>query len=267
MINKVVNLKEHYKKLPNNVNLECLIIKNSIEIDINKKRKAILVLPGGGYEMVSDREATPIALKFLSEDISVFILKYSVKGSYFPIPMLEVFAAIDYINKYSDEFNISNVSLCGFSAGGHLAGIASKFSEDAKYLNMIDVSNLNINGVILNYPVLDFTTYAHEGSRDALTNNDEALYDLLSVQKNLTKFPKAFIWHTLEDQIVHPMNSILLSQELIKLNSFHELHLFPKGVHGLSLGNSITSNLNYPSICPTTEIWMKLCLEFIKNHL
>ncbi len=265
MILKTINLKEHYN-LENDVNLECYIIKNSNEIDINRKRKAMLILPGGGYDMTSDREATPIALKFLANDITSFVLRYSTKGYQFPIPLLEVFAAIDFITKNSNEFNIENVSLCGFSAGGHLAGITAKLIEEKKYLDMINVSNLNINGIILNYPVLDFIQYPHEGSRDSLTS-DKSLYELLSVPRNLKKFPKAFIWHTLEDTVVPPMNSILLSQALIEINSFHELHLFPKGVHGLSLGNEITSNVNYSSICETSQIWLDLCLSFIKNHL
>lgn len=265
MIVKTINLKEYYK-LTNDVTLECYIIKNSNEMDINRKRKAMLILPGGGYHSVSDREATPIALKFLANDITSFVLRYSTNGFQFPTQMLEVFAAIDYITKNKNELNIDNISLCGFSAGGHLAGITAKLIEEKKYLDMIGVSNLNLNGIILSYPVLDFVEYAHEGTRDEMTK-DKNLYEFLSVQRNLKKFPKAFIWHTLEDTVVHPMNSILLSQKLIELNSFHELHLLPKGIHGLSLANEITTNKNYPSICETSQKWIDLCLEFIKNHL
>ncbi len=265
MITKKINLKDYYK-LVNDVYLECYILNNSIEIDMNRKRKAIIILPGGAYKMTSDREAMPIGLKFLANDINVFILKYSTNKDHFPTQMLEVFASIDYINKNSEEFNVDSISLCGFSAGGHLAGITAKLIEDKKYLDMIGVSNLNLNGIILNYPVIDFTEYASLESKSNLTN-DESLYELLSVHKGLKKFPKAFIWHTLEDKVVDPLNSIELSKALIKINSFHELHMFPTGVHALALCNEITNSINYPTINSSVEIWMDLCLSFIKNHL
>ena len=35
-------------------------LDNSSEIDPNRKRPSVLVIPGGGYEMTSDREAEPI---------------------------------------------------------------------------------------------------------------------------------------------------------------------------------------------------------------
>lgn len=40
-------------------------LDNSSEIDPNRKRPSVLVIPGGGYEMTSDREAEPIAMQFL----------------------------------------------------------------------------------------------------------------------------------------------------------------------------------------------------------
>ncbi len=265
MIKKIVNLKDFYN-LDVDTFLDCVIINNHEEIDINKKRKAIIILPGGGYSMVSKREAMPIARKFLANDNSTFILNYATSTK-FPLPMLQVFAAIDYIQKNKDDFNIDKILLCGFSAGGHLAGITCKLLEDKKYLKLIGINNLHLDGVILNYPVVDFTSLAHEGSRDNLTQGDDSLLDLLSVQKNLKKFPKAFIWHTLEDVVVHPSNSIELSRSLIEINSFHELHLFPKGKHGLALANHITNNSNYETITPESEKWMELCLDFINNNI
>ena len=40
-------------------------LDNSSEIDPNRKRPSVLVIPGGGYEMTSDREAEPIAMQVL----------------------------------------------------------------------------------------------------------------------------------------------------------------------------------------------------------
>ena len=55
-------------------------LDNSSEIDPNRKRPSVLVIPGGGYEMTSDREAEPIAMQFLAAGFNAFVLRYSVKN-------------------------------------------------------------------------------------------------------------------------------------------------------------------------------------------
>ena len=52
-------------------------LDNSSEIDPNRKRPSVLVIPGGGYEMTSDREAEPIAMQFLAAGFNAFVLRYS----------------------------------------------------------------------------------------------------------------------------------------------------------------------------------------------
>ena len=53
-------------------------LDNSSEIDPNRKRPSVLVIPGGGYEMTSDREAEPIAMQFLAAGFNAFVLRYSI---------------------------------------------------------------------------------------------------------------------------------------------------------------------------------------------
>ncbi|MBD8925040.1 MAG: hypothetical protein EGR89_03380, partial [[Eubacterium] rectale] len=56
--------------------LNTFIWEESPEIK-KKKRPLILMCPGGAYEMTSDREADPIAFKFVSMGYNVAILRYS----------------------------------------------------------------------------------------------------------------------------------------------------------------------------------------------
>ena len=44
----------------------------------------MLVIPGGGYGMVSAREGEPIALSFLNKGYNSFVLTYSVAPIRFP---------------------------------------------------------------------------------------------------------------------------------------------------------------------------------------
>ena len=40
-----------------------------------RKRRAVIVVPGGGYEFVSEREAEPVALKFAGAGFAAFVLR------------------------------------------------------------------------------------------------------------------------------------------------------------------------------------------------
>lgn len=42
-------------------------LDNSIEMHINRKRPVVVICPGGGYAMTSDREAEPIAMQYLAK--------------------------------------------------------------------------------------------------------------------------------------------------------------------------------------------------------
>ena len=47
--------------------------------------------------------------------------------------------------------------------------------------------------------------------------------------------PRTFVWQTVEDDSVPVQNSLLLVNALIEHGIPVEYHLYPKGVHGLSL--------------------------------
>lgn len=94
-------------------------LDNSSEIDPNRKRPSVLVIPGGGYEMTSDREAEPIAMQFLAAGFNAFVLRYSVKPSIFPVALLEAAEAMRRIRTHADEWHCDAdaIAVIGFSAG------------------------------------------------------------------------------------------------------------------------------------------------------
>ena len=49
-------------------------------------RPAVLVLPGGGYALCSDREAEPIAMAYLAQGFHAFVLRYTVGTGFDPFP-------------------------------------------------------------------------------------------------------------------------------------------------------------------------------------
>ncbi|MBQ7536056.1 MAG: prolyl oligopeptidase family serine peptidase [Stomatobaculum sp.] len=57
-----------------------------------------------------------------------------------------------------------------------------------------------------------------------------------SLEKQADKdTPPVFLWHTAEDESVPVQNSLLFADALVKAKVPVEMHIFPHGVHGLSL--------------------------------
>src|SRR4051794_22796965 len=54
------------------------LLDESDELLNARPRPAVLVFPGGGYFMTSDREAEPVALRYLAEGFNAFVLRYAV---------------------------------------------------------------------------------------------------------------------------------------------------------------------------------------------
>ena len=76
-----INLKEKYEFLGDegrNPTLTCYLPYNLVEMGrADEMRPTMVVCPGGGYAHCSEREAEPIALKFLNWGFNVFVINYS----------------------------------------------------------------------------------------------------------------------------------------------------------------------------------------------
>ena len=68
-----------------------------------KKRPLMLICPGGGYNHVSDREAEPLAVRFLAMGMHVAVLRYSVTPAAFTTQLLELAAGMKLMHEYSED--------------------------------------------------------------------------------------------------------------------------------------------------------------------
>ena len=232
------------------VTLTSYIAGTSQEMPFNEKRKAILVIPGGGYGFCSDREGEPIALTYLNAGFNAFVLTYSVSSrgnSRWPLPLIDASSAMKYIRDHAEEFHIdpNYVFVVGFSAGGHLAASLGTLWDDdeiEKTLGMEKGYN-KPTGMILAYPVITGLEYAHRGSFYNILGDqygNEDAHRELSLEHRVTeKTVPAFIWTTATDTTVPPQNSIMFGQALAEKNIPFEMHIYPKGSHGASLASPI----------------------------
>ena len=108
--------------------LDCYTNMHTEEMGV-RRRRALLICPGGGYDWCSEREAEPVAFRFLGYDFNCFVLRYSCVKKRFPTAALECAAAVRYIRENAERLDIDpdKIIVAGFSAGGHLAGSLANF--------------------------------------------------------------------------------------------------------------------------------------------
>ena len=274
MIYEKLRIKDISRKLKNSeAIISAYIPENSEEININKKRETIIICPGGGYEFTSDREAEPIALKFVAQCFNAVVIRYSIAPVRYPTALLELAETVRYVREKEKEWNVDTekVIVCGFSAGGHLAGSLGVLWNNEIIEKYLDIKNEEVkpNAMILCYPVISSGEFAHKGSFDSLLGEKEAEIsrENLSLEKLVSiETPKTFLWHTFDDGTVPVQNSLLFSNALASNKVQFELHIYPSGVHGLGLCEEITAmNGRSEHINSHIASWFNLACQWIKT--
>ena len=232
-------------------------------------RPAVLIMPGGGYEFVSDRENEPVALKFMNSGFACFVLQYSVFASY-PVPLVEAQMAVSYIRANYEKYSINPKAVCtvGFSAGGHLAGMLATIKDDDVAAGGVNVKAVMPDAVALCYPVITMGKFTSEGTRRVITGGNTRLYEKLSVEERVDgNSAPAFIWHTGEDNGVPVENSLCLALKYREHGVPFSLHVFEKGPHGLSLADDETCRFGEKDSCLySVGKWFELLIDWLNSR-
>ena len=234
-----------------------------------KLRPAILVVAGGGYNMISFREGEPVALKFVAVGYAAFLLRYSTRTAY-PVPLVEAAMAMAYIRKNADCYDVDADHVCaaGFSAGGHLVGLLATHFRDRAIADALGGEHVRPDAVILGYPVATMGEYTHGETRDYITGKDPALVPFLSVENSVTKeSAPAFLWHTMEDPAVPVENSLMTAMAYRRAGVPFEMHIFEKGWHGLSTGElELNDSAEAAESVSQVRAWVALALTWLRKR-
>jgi len=240
--------------------------------DTNKASgAAVLLLPGGGYQMltVPGEGATP-AKFFQSNNVAAFVLRYRHGPQYhYPTTLLDAQRALRFIRAHAEEYHIdpAKVGVFGGSAGGHLAAMLAtlydnKLLPEAPYVpDTTDSLSAKPAFALLLYPVIDLTddVITHRGSRQNLTQNNQSLYEALSPQKHVTReTPPVFIVHGTNDRLVPVQNSLLFYEACLKAGVSAEMHLLENAQHGFGMAGNLNDE--------TVKEWPKQALRFLARH-
>ena len=198
------------------------------DCETHETHPALIILPGGGYWMLSSREADPVALRFFAHAINTFTLYYPILEEIRkekPIDTLR--ACVDHLVEHSDSLRIdtSRMAVLGFSAGGHLA---------ASYGTICKGKHLR--SMLLGYPVISSSYMGINGKtfRNLCQSQEEVEWYSLENRVDDDTLP-SFIFHTADDAHIPVENSLVFAQKLAEHHIPFELHVYPNGAHGSSI--------------------------------
>ena len=221
----------------------------------------VVVCPGGGYGNRAPHEAEPIARMLNAAGIAAGVVSYRVSPHRWPVPQMDAMRAIRLVRANAAAWGVKpdKIVILGFSAGGHLAASVAVHADHGDAGSADPVARLSgrPDAAILCYPVISFGEWGHRGSQNNLLGPTPApaLVEQMTLEKQVdSSTPPAFIWHTADDAAVPVQNALLFAQALASHKIPFELHVFPKGVHGLGLAT------NDPSVGQWTTLvvtWLK----------
>lgn len=246
---------------------------NFPELGADRRRPALIICPGGGYQFLSDREGEPVALRFAGLGYAAFILRYHVAPqARWPVPQRQLLAAIHHVRVNCDRYHVNPNAVVpmGFSAGGHLAGCAGLMWNRQEIYRPLKKrpSAFRPDGVVLCYSVVTSGPMAHRGSiENLLGDRYEELKDLVSLEKRVTsKAPPFFIWHTADDTTVPMENALLLAKALEARGVDAELRVYPHGSHGQSLADhTVFPPGQSLAISVPCAIWVQHCNAWLQR--
>lgn len=229
-------------------------------------RPSVIVIPGGAYQYCSLREEDPVVMEYLAAGFHVFLLDYSVdQNAKNYAPLCDLGHTIMTIRQNAESWGCipHQIAVIGFSAGGHLAACSGTMWNEAplqNHLNSFD-SMHRPDAMILCYPVICANEYAHQLSIELVSGAQKGTkeYEFWSVDKHVdNQTCPAFIWHTITDQSVPVENSIAMITALQKHHISYECHLFPEGIHGMSVCTKETGSAD-----SYNRRWVDMSIEWL----
>jgi len=206
----------------------------------------MIVLPGGGYAAHAPHEAEPVARWLGETGVQASVFRYPLNVRH-PAPLDALRAEIARRRAAGAE----RIGLIGFSAGGHLAGLAALAPGAAP--------DQTVQFAVLGYAITSMQTETYRPARLILLGADASpqLRRSTSLDSLVTPAsPPFFVWHTAEDPHVPPEHTYRFASALAASGVPHAVHVFAHGPHGLGLAQDAGE----------VAIWTRLANAWIQEQ-
>lgn len=208
-------------------------------------RAAVLVFPGGGYQVVSmDLEGTEVCQWLNSIGVNCVLLKYRVPGTgpypKSPAALEDAQRAMGLVREHAAEWGIdpNRVGVMGFSAGAYLAAALGNYYEKRLYAPVDAADRLSCRP---DFAVVIYPGYLALAEQGFAPNPD---------MQPIAKTPPTFLAQA-EDDPVHVENSIVYFLQLKKAGVPAELHVYTHGGHGYGLRETGMPISHWPELVQT----------------
>jgi acetyl esterase/lipase len=207
----------------------------------------MIVLPGGGYAAHAPHEAEPVAGWLRGLGIAASVFRYPLNVRH-PVPRDALLGEI----RDRRAAGAGRIGLIGFSAGGHLAGLAA-LAPGAGSAEAVQFA-------VLGYAITSMETETYRPSRLILLGEDASPQARRSTSLDTLVTPQSppfFLWHTAEDVYVPPEHTYRFAAALAADGVPHAVHVFAHGPHSLGLAEGAGD----------TAAWTTLAASWIREHL
>lgn len=198
----------------------------------------IVILPGGGYGMLSPYEKL-YAEYFRALGYPAVVVNYRIKPHRYPAAYADALRAIRLVRQHGSEWGLpaQRLAVLGGSAGGHLAALVATrpdFHRDP-HDDLAARVSARPDRLILLHPVISAVAPYRHGSFNNWFDSaaPESLREAVSPEKHVTAAnPPTLIFHAADDTNVVPDNSRDFALACRAAGVPVELHIFPRGGHG-----------------------------------
>lgn len=212
----------------------------------NPNGSAVLIAAGGGYRWIGmGGEAWPVARWLNARGYTAYVLSYRLPHEKWHAaslaPLQDAQRAIRLVRSMETK-----VHLLGFSAGGHLFGMAAARPEFATYepQDALDQVVPVADSVGLIYPVITLEPpYTHTMThRQLVGKNASATQEAnWSVENYVTRqFPPTFLAQAEDDPVSNPHNTVIMHDICRRMGVSVEQINITRGGHGFGLGKAGT---------------------------
>lgn len=214
--------------------------------------KAVIVAAGGGYKrMELGIEGWPVAAWLTERGYTAYVLAYRLPGEGWNagniVALQDAQRALRIVRSRE-----SHVTLLGFSAGGHLMGMAATLGDSQTYTaqDSIDSIPAIAQGAALIYPVITLERpYTHTSTHKLLVGPDASAQEEAewSVQNRVrASTPPEFLVQAEDDAVSDPHNTLIMAAACDRQGVAVEMHRYVTGGHGFGLGRRGTASGEWP---------------------
>ncbi|MEV6599857.1 alpha/beta hydrolase [Actinoplanes sp. NPDC051346] len=221
-------------------------------------RPAVLVLPGGAYRFHPEHEGEGYARWLSDIGLHAFVLRYPLMTEHrFPAPLESCRAALEWIRGGEHGLNVGeHVGVIGSSSGGHLAGLLA--TGTVLSTERLAAPPPRPDFAVLAYSPADLFLLPDEPVEWILDGRMEWREELSPARNIDGDTCPTFLWATAEDPPGFP-NSLAYASALFEAGIPVELHIYPRGWHGLGLANGVAYGGHGDIHIPHTAQWARAC--------